>query len=66
MQKNSIQSISNWAHSLYIFDSVEIDSRLDDILLRLVMMDAGPEFELSYKKLENIADKLIADEDVTL
>ena len=61
-----IEHISNWAHALYIQYQTEAGSNLDDVLLLLVTMGAGPEFELSYDRLKYIADRLIAGQDVEL
>lgn len=66
VQQYDIEHISNWAHALYVQYQTEAGSNLDDVLLVLVMMDAGPEFELSYDRLHEIADRLIAGEDVQL
>lgn len=64
-QKKSIEYISSWALNLHTY--YEIDkTTTDDALYTIMMMDSGPEFELSYEELDNIADRLIAGEDVQL
>lgn len=65
-RREPISFISDWAHALYLQYLTDAGSNLDDVLLVLVTMDAGPEFELSYEKLNEIADRLIAGEDVKL
>jgi len=44
----------------------EMDKEFRDLLITLGGMEMGPEFERSYEELNNIADKLIAGEDVKL
>ena len=60
--------IGSWAHDKYYEHIFEIDenSGLRKILLQLGTMELGPEFARSYEELENIADRLIAGEDVQL
>ncbi|MCX5923624.1 MAG: hypothetical protein NTU89_03620 [Candidatus Dependentiae bacterium] len=65
-EQTDINLISDWAHELYAQYLTDPGSNLDDILLVLAMMDAGPEFELSYERLNEIADRLIAGKDVKL
>lgn len=62
--KSSISSIASWSYSLYLDKDVE--QGLNDIFLALSDMDAGPEFEYTYEELNDIADRLIAGEDVKL
>ena len=66
-KKENMQQIALWIHKVYVsyYDN-DKDSKFYDILYNLMMMDAGPEFEYSYEELRNIADRLIAGEDVTL
>ena len=65
-QKQPISKIGEWAHSIYLqyIDDIDLDFR--DTLLTLNTMELGPEFAFSYKKLEQIADDLIAGKDVNL
>lgn len=62
----AIDEIGNWAFSVYIARMLEIDLNLRQLLLKLSVMEQGPEFARSYEELEDIADKLIAGQDVTL
>ena len=65
-QKQPISMIGEWAHSIYLqyIDDIDLDFR--DILLTLNTMELGPEFAFTYKKLEQIADDLIAEKNVNL
>ncbi len=47
-------------------EDADYDAEYDDILYRLALMDAAPEFEFTYEKLEKIADDLIAGKKVVL
>ena len=62
--KEDLISIAHWAYSLYLDKDVE--DNLNDIFLALSTMEEGSEFEYSYEELEEIADRLIAGEDVKL
>ena len=62
MKKNDVSDIGYWAHEMYIehiTDIMDNDPDLREILLTLNTMELGPEFELSYKRLNEIADDLI-------
>jgi hypothetical protein len=52
--------IGCWAYEMYMEHIVDIDLKFADILLTLNSMEMGPEFHLSYKRLDEIADDLIA------
>lgn len=52
--------IGLWAHDMYIDHIMDIDDKFRDILLTLNSMEMGPEFHLSYERLDEIADDLIA------
>lgn len=58
-QNLDFADISKWALDLYLTDVAVDDARLDAALSILMMMDEGPEFELSYEELREIADVLI-------
>ena len=66
IEKATIDNIAFWAHSLYLDVEYGQDDILDNIIYSLMMMDAGPEFEYTYEELNDIADRLIAGEDVKL
>lgn len=47
----------------YRFDHMKnLDDEFDEVLSTIAIMESGPEFELSYEKLDEIADNLIAGE----
>ncbi len=63
LEKNlSIKEISNWAYDLFI-NLRNDDMIIDDILNRLSLMEAGPEFEFTEKELKIIAEGLINNAD---
>ena len=67
LKKESMQQIALWIHRVYVsyYDN-DMDKSFYEILYSLMMMDAGPEFEYTYEELNDIADRLIAGEDVKL
>jgi hypothetical protein len=56
--------IGRWAYSMYYEHMLEIDDDFQDFLLDLNAMEDDPQFELSYEKLDQLADKLIAGQQV--
>ena len=64
--KFETEEIGSWAFSMYIKHMQEIDLSLSVIILKLAIMEQGPEFARSYEELEKIADRLIAGKDVKL
>jgi hypothetical protein len=68
ISREEISEIGAWSHNLYYDRISEIDenSGLRKFLIQLGTMEMGPEFERSYEELDQIADKLIAGEDVKL
>jgi len=67
-KREQIAHIGRWAHNLYYERMSEIDAiaGLRRLLIQLGTMEMGPEFERSYEELDQIADRLIAGEDVKL
>ncbi|MBP9765582.1 hypothetical protein KBD08_04590 [Candidatus Babeliales bacterium] len=65
-QNKTIDQMAPWLYDWYINFIRDQDPSFKDLLYELMMMDSGPEFELSYEKLHEIADTLIAGEDVKL
>ena len=67
-RREEISAIGAWSHNLYYDCISEIDenSELRRFLIQLGTMEMGPEFERSYEELDEIADRLIAGEDVKL
>ena len=56
-------SIGSWAFGVYMKHILEIDSELSKVLRALLAMELGPEFTLSYKRLNEIANDLISEKD---
>ena len=60
--KENVADIGNWAYSIYLEHIEDInDTELREILLILNHMSNEPGFELSYQRLNEIADDLIAE-----
>lgn len=68
LKKRTAVQIGAWAVATYYDHVLEIDSAtgIRKLLLCLGAMEEGPQFERSYEELNDIADRLIAGEDVTL
>ena len=60
-ERQPIAEIAQWAYGVYLDFDVE---GFDNLLLRLDAMELGPEFFLSYKELNQIADNLILGKEV--
>lgn len=65
-KKEDAELIGDWALTMYYEHMLDIDDNFQDFLTDLGGMSAGPEFARSYEELDQIADKLIAGEDVKL
>lgn len=59
-QQNDVREIGEWTYEVYLGDIPDDDAKFYNILLILNKMEYGPEFALSYKRLNEIADDLIA------
>lgn len=64
--KADVSDIGDWSYSVYSQYRKEMDRTFRDLLIALGGMSMGPEFERSYEELDQIAQKLIAGEDVKL
>jgi hypothetical protein len=51
--------ISKWAYKVYIDQGLAFEDGLDNIVLKLMMMEEGPEFVLTRDYLLFIANELI-------
>ena len=60
--KIDVAEIGRWAFSVYWEHMLEIDDDFQDFLTDLNAMEDDPQFEFSYEKLDQIADRLIAGE----
>jgi hypothetical protein len=65
-ERKPVSEIGSWAHAAYYEYLSQIDLDFGEFLLQLGTMEMGPEFERSYEELNQIADKLIAGEEVKL
>lgn len=68
LNNKTTEQIGAWAHCAY-YDNVSVidpESNIRSLLLTLSIMEEGPEFTRSYEELEDIADRLIAGQDVML
>lgn len=63
--RENIATIGRWSYD-YCKHLLNVDDDFKDFLKDLSGMLADPQFEQSYEKLNDIADKLIAGEDVKL
>lgn len=59
-QKNNTSEIGSWAYDVYFEGTSNDDVEFLNILIILITMEHGPEFEISYERLNEIADDLIA------
>lgn len=66
LERENIEKIGSWAHSVYFEYIRYIDLDFRDVLLTLNAMELGPEFAYTYEELDKIADDLIAGRDVKL
>ncbi|MCH9612092.1 MAG: hypothetical protein S4CHLAM102_05750 [Chlamydiia bacterium] len=55
----SNQEISKWAFNIYLEHGLALESGLDDVVMKLIAMDGGPEFALSKDELMSLADGLV-------
>ena len=60
-EKQDVQEIGSWAYKIYLEEDIDDnDTEFLNILLTLNHMENGPEFALSYQRLNEIADDLIS------
>lgn len=65
-KKENIVQIGIWAYEVYLSYDITDDLNFNELLLELNAMELGPDFAISYEKLNKIADDLIAGMDVNL
>jgi hypothetical protein len=58
--KQDVVEIAEWAFEVYLDYQIEKDSEFLDVLLALDKMELEEGFAFSYKRLNEIADDLIA------
>ena len=66
LKKQDITEIGIWAHSVYLECCGHLDVGLLQVMLDLNTMEIGPEFSISYRMLDKIADDLISGKTVDL
>ena len=66
LQKQEYVKISEWAHSVYTDCGLDVNDKFLELLLDFTAMECGPEYAISYKMLNKIADDLIAGKDIDL
>jgi hypothetical protein len=64
--KEDAELIGDWALHMYYEHMLDIDDDFQDFLTDLGGMSAGPEFARSYEELDQIANRLIAGENIKL
>lgn len=66
IKRQNIVEIGSWAYKIHL-DYFDVNDRaILDLLLRLSMMELGPDFAFTYEELNQIANDLIAGNDVAL
>ena len=64
--RENVEFIGRWAFSTYWKHMLDIEEDVIDIALHLGTMELGYQFALSYEKLNQVADDLIAGKEVKL
>ena len=54
----SVNDVSRWAHSLYLERGREFEPEVGDLVMKLIAMDEGPEFQYSREELVEMAGEL--------
>lgn len=63
-KKQDVKEIGDWAYSVSLEN--DVDQGFHHILITLSYMELGPEFALSYERLNEIAEDMIAGREVNL
>jgi hypothetical protein len=53
-----IKRLSDWAHKIYLHRSREFEPGLQQVVLQLIAMEEGEEFEFSEKELQDLVARL--------
>lgn len=56
-----VVKLARWAHGLFLEHSSHLEPGLQEILMQVVAMEEGPEFEFSEAELKELAEELIFD-----
>ncbi len=60
-----VVKLARWAHNLFLEHCSHLEPGLQEILMQVVAMEEGPEFEFSEAELKELADDLITDRKAT-
>jgi hypothetical protein len=58
-----VARLSRWAYSVYLERCREMDAGLDELVMSIVAMEEGPEFEFSEQELRRMANELVIGHD---
>ncbi len=53
--------LARWAHDLFLEHSSHLEPGLQEILMQIVAMEEGTEFEFSEAELKKLAEELVTD-----
>ena len=63
----NILEVSTWAHNdIFMKKCAEMDKKTDNTVMAICYMEMGEEYEYTIEELHEIADKLIAGEEVDI
>lgn len=65
-RREDVANFGYWAYSVYSLQRDTIDKDYEDLLFTLSFMSEGPEFERTYKELNQIADDLLYGKNINL
>ena len=65
-KKRTIEEIAQWAYKVYLDKGLEISPEADDVIMALVYMEEGKEYEIPMEEIHKIADKLSKGEKVDI
>ncbi len=54
-----VVKLARWAHDLFLEHSSHLEPGLQEILMQVMAMEEGPEFEFSEAELKELAEELI-------
>ncbi len=54
-----ILKVARWAHNRYMSFGIEVDESVQQIVLQIVAMEEGAEFEMNEIELTDFANKLV-------
>lgn len=52
--------IARWAHAVFMEHARDLEPGLQPVIMKVVAMEEGPEFELTKRELETLAETLAA------